>query len=89
MAQPQKFTELKPITHRLNFITEEINNYNANGVFNSRSILLRGIDENTRVFNLKAFSNPRQLFSTVKLELAVKNNVPYDQIVLVWGFVQK
>lgn len=50
---------------------------------------MRMIDENTRVFNLKAFTNPRQLFVTVKLEMAVKNNVPYDQIVLVWSFVQK
>lgn len=51
--------------------------------------MLKEIDETTKVFNLKAFNNPRQLFVTVKLEVAVKNNVPYDSVVLVWGFAHK
>lgn len=50
---------------------------------------MKDIEQWTRVFNLRAFENPRQIFVGARLEVAMKSNVPYDGVVLVWSFVEK
>lgn len=50
-----KFSEIRPISHRLPFINEEIEQYNQAGVYHRRQQMLREIACDTRVFNLKAF----------------------------------
>lgn len=84
-----KFYEIPVVNHKLAFINAEIAEYNNGRVFCKQGQFLRQVTSNTMIFNLKAFKNPRQLFVSVKIQTAIKNNVPYDAVSLVWFLVPK
>lgn len=84
-----KFEKVPEINHKLSFINDEIVKYNNRKVYDSQSIALKQLTPNSLIFDLKAFTDPRQLFVSVKIEAALKNNVPYDSISLQWMLVPK
>jgi hypothetical protein len=51
--------------------------------------LLRELNAATRIFNLKAFGNPRQFFVEVKMEAALKLGVTYEKIKLSWSILPR
>jgi hypothetical protein len=52
-------------------------------------ILLSIITSTSRVFNLRAFSNPREFFISLKKDLAHKANVIYEKVELQWSLLPK
>ena len=55
----------------------------------SHSIFLREITQSSKVFNLRAFSNPKQFFIEIKAEVALKYGVSYEKVQLNWAFIPK
>lgn len=51
--------------------------------------LLSTITPVSKIFNLKAFSNPREFFISIKKDLAHKSNVIYEKVELVWSLAPK
>lgn len=51
--------------------------------------LLSTITPVNKIFNLKAFSNPREFFISIKKDLAHKSNVIYEKVELVWSLAPK
>ncbi len=47
---------------------------------NGDASLLALIDTATKMFDLKAFTNPRQFFIQIKKQVATKFNTQYDNI---------
>ena len=38
---------------------------------------------------MKAFENPRQFFIEIKMDVAIKNNVTFERVQLVWSLMPK
>ena len=55
----------------------------------SHSIFLKEITSAAKVFNLRAFSNPKQFFIEIKMEVALKYNVSLEKVKLNWSLLPK
>ena len=81
--------KISSISHKLNFINHEIDKYNEGMKRKSHSIFLKEITSATKVFNLRAFSNPKQFFIEIKMEVALKYNVSLEKVKLNWSLLPK
>lgn len=59
-----------------------------------RKILLNGellarITPQTKTFSLRAFSNPREFFVSMKKEVAHRSNVTYESVELQWSLLPR
>lgn len=52
-------------------------------------LLLSAITPVSKIFSLKAFSNPREFFIAVKKDAAHKGNVIYEKVELTWSLVPR
>lgn len=52
-------------------------------------LLLSTITPVSKIFPLKAFSNPREFFIAIKKEAAHKGNVVYERVELVWSVIPR
>lgn len=94
--------EIPPITHKFDFINKEISKYNEslekirNGTASPSimksagdGMLLSIVAPTSRVFNLRAFSNPREFFVSLKKDMAHKSSVIYEKVELQWSLLPK
>lgn len=83
--------QMIPLTnHPLSLVDEEIRWINKLEVKSlTQFTLLRSIDASTRVFDLRAFREPRKLFSDIRKDHAIKNGVEFEAVSLLYSFSPK
>jgi hypothetical protein len=52
-------------------------------------LLLASLSSLSKIFSLKAFSNPREFFIAIKKEAANKANIVYERVELVWSLLPR
>jgi hypothetical protein len=52
-------------------------------------LLLSAITPVSKIFNLKAFSNPREFFIAIRKDAAHRGNVIYEKVELTWSLQPK
>lgn len=93
---------IEPIAHKLEYVNREIEKFNADlqrlkmegpseGLLRGmgNGLLLASLTQHSKIFSLKAFSNPRELFIAIKKEAANKANMVYERVELVWSLIPR
>ena len=52
-------------------------------------LLLSSYSQHTKVFNLRAFSNPKEFFISIITDVAHKNEVVYEKVELIWSLLPR